>query len=160
MSGIVEGLPALELNLKTAGPLLRLLLAQHDLDDPCYQPDVAWKVFQLFCRLPARVTSDIVSFQSTLAPEDINDHPDPRVVYCTWSRELTESDEFGSASRAIQLQWTFDPMNSELEDVELWSADFPDLHSFFSAAEATPQFQALLRSDVLTSDIFTVDLEA
>ena len=155
---IAASLPPLELNIKTAGPLLRLLLAQRGLEDPDLEPDGAWDVFKLFCRLPAKTEVDLVSFQATWTPEDAEQAPDPPLFYCTWTRELTEADEFFSNTRAIQIQWSFDPQESGLDEFEAWSEDFPNLDAFIQQVESTPQFRALMASNGL-ADIYTFDLE-
>ena len=96
------------------------------------------------------------SFQATWTPEDAAEIPDPPLFYCTWSRELHDSDELFPESRAVQIQWAFDADPGALDDLEVWSDEFPDLDSFFRRVEASPQFKALIESDSI-GELYTVE---
>jgi hypothetical protein len=158
MTGIVSHLPNLQINLITAGPLLRLLLAMDDAEDPYSPSESNWEVFKLFCRLPASVTSDVISFQASWTPEDAAEVPDPPMFYCTWSRELQDSERFVPETRAVQIQWAIDPGTDVMQDFEAWSDDFPDLESFFAAVEGSPQFRCLIASEGM-GELYTVDAD-
>jgi hypothetical protein len=153
-----EALPPLILNGVTAGPLLNLLLAMRGEEPPNLDAAVAWDVFKLFCSLPAEGVSDVISFQATWFPEDIEQRSDPPLFYCTWSREITVETEYGPSTRAIQVKWAFDPQVSDLDEVALWSDSTPDLATFFGHGEETREFVTLTR-EATVGDVYSLEVE-
>ncbi len=158
VQNLLGNIPPLSLNIKTAGPLLRLLLAQRDLEEPDFDPQSALEVFKVFCSLPTSVEADLASFQATWTPEDAEEMPDPPMFYCTLARQLTETDEFGSTIRAVQIQWSIDPQTPDLEDLEVWSDEFPNLDDFFRHIEASAQFKALAANATI-AELYAVELD-
>ena len=154
-------LPPLEVNLLTAGPLLRLILAQHGAEPPQMSAQDAWSAFKVFMHFRSLLSNDVASFQATWNPEDTVDvpDPDPPIFYCTWSRELVDdSGPMGQEGRAIQIQWAFDPVEDHLGELEIWSDAFATLDEFFNAVEVSAPFHALLHSNAI-AELYTVDAE-
>lgn len=149
-------LPPLTLNLLTAAPLLRLLLALqgHDADD--LDPKVTWNAFKEFGRWTADTPGDVLSFQATWTPADTVEAPDPPFFYCTISRELTPDEDDLTAIRSVQIQWSFDVPENEVEEIEVWSDAFSDLDSFFEHVEESDAFRALAVYGSL-GEFYTVD---
>lgn len=149
-------LPRFSLNALTGAPLLRLLLAIRGEEPPSLDAEVAWQVFKQFARIPTDQSHDLVSFQATWRPEDTEDQPDPPIFYVTWARELTASA--GSITRAVQLQWCFDPASETLDEIELWSDAYPDLDGFFGAIETSPEFRSLMTTPS-TVELYAAELD-
>lgn len=155
----MSDLPPLEINLLTAGPLLRLILAQHDVEPPNMPAAEAWEAFKVFLRFPSALRTDVASFQATWTPEDTVDVPDPPFFYCTWSRELVDDTGLvGPEGRAIQIQWAFDPVDQDVPEMEIWSDAFDSLQAFFDAVEGSEAFRSLLRHEAI-AELYTVDTE-
>src|SRR5215208_1089992 len=70
-------LSRLTVNMVTAGPWLRLLLALRGQELPSYDPEVCWDVFKHFARFPAEYGHELLSFQGTWTEEDPADRPNP-----------------------------------------------------------------------------------
>lgn len=151
----MQAIPPLQLNEQTASPLLKLLLAQRDLEPPELSPEGAWDVFKVFASIPCRGTTGGVSFQATWRLEDPTESSEIPFLYCTLMREVRTDPVV--AGRAVMIQWAVEA-DSSMEEVEIWSDHFDDADGFFAAVEASPQFQALVERNG-TADVYEVFLE-
>ena len=131
----------MKIDVLTAKPALELMLASNSQEAPYSNFPLVWEVFVNYLRVPAEAVEDIACFQTSL----LADAPDeePGVVFIL-GRQL--SDAAGD-TRCVQLQFTLgDAYSGSLDDVDVWSSDFPDLQAFVQFIEQLPHFR-LLKDD-------------
>lgn len=134
----------LELNLRTAKPLMELLLAIEELEPPIRDLPRAWSVSQRYLLLPQR------GGRPPLAGVQVR-HEGPEgeepILTMTWARVVVdEPDDPEAEVRTISLAFGFpDRMGMEVTPTDLWSDRFPSLDAFLEAARADPNVDWLLR---------------
>lgn len=151
----MQPFPPLRLNEQTASPLLKLLLAQRDLEAPELSPEDTWEVFKAFASIPCGGTTGGVSFQATWRVEDVTDSSKIPFLYCTLMREVRTDPVV--PGRAVMIQWAVEA-DSSMEEAEIWSDDFDDADAFFAAVETSPQFQVLVERSGI-ADVYEAFLE-
>ncbi len=128
------------LDFYTARPILLLLLAQQELEEPDLDPDTSLLIFRDFLALPYDGKEEGAAFRAYLTAEG----PDGGTLAVSLARRVHGPPayvEIGKTARErdVGIKWDYiledvGSLRSEL----LWAKDFADPQAFIAAVAATP----------------------
>lgn len=116
-------------NVYTAEPLLKLMLAMEGQDPAMVDATTAWKVWQRYLEIPATPGND-ASFQVAWV-----EGPGETRCQVHFTRQVTEPIEgFGPYTLQVVIQYDYVRDRAAADvDVELWRSDFPGSKAFTDA---------------------------
>lgn len=135
-------------NVRTAQPVLRYLLAEAGFEPPLVPVREGWDIFKRFLSMPATAAKDRACLQTSW----IRENPAEPVFSFVVCRQLTD-DPTGVDVRTIGLNFLFDPADSRLTEDELWAEDYGGLDLFFRKVENSPAFAYALGATPTLGDV-------
>ena len=127
----------MRVNTLTALPVLKYLLAEEGIEPPIIPFRRGWEVFQRFLKLPAESQEDVAGFQVTW----LRENPEEPVLEVLLCRQLRDaSPGIGLLRRIVAVQFLYGGARVTVDDMDLWSADFPSLDRFLDRVEKEPAF--------------------
>jgi hypothetical protein len=119
-------------------------------------PWEAWKGFKLFAAIPIDTPDEGLSVQGV---REVSDRVEG-AGYLTLVREFTTPDgDEDSPCWWVGIEFTYPPGSvPDLEELEIWSFDYPDLASFAAAVESEPAFQAAMNARPMASAVLAQEI--
>jgi hypothetical protein len=139
----------------TAESELATALEQAGLNLQALDPWEAWKVFKAFMRRGLEGGYDAACVQFA------KDVTDPRQCSLFFIRQLSERDERGEDSPSWSLTLEFNyhsALFKPVEEIDVWTFDYPTLEEFASVVEGMPAFQAAVASQPRSSELSAGEL--
>lgn len=135
-----------EINLLTADPILRLMLAEAGYETFHFPFDVAWRVFAAYLTVDSVCEGDHASFEA----ETVEDG----TFFARFTRELRDSQ--GDAI-AVVLESYWESERPDHENVEIWTDDYESLEEYLDAVSSHPVFLwAMQREAIEQSGLYVV----
>lgn len=136
------------LDYYTAKPILALLLAQQELEEPDLDPETCLHVFRDFLALPYDGKDDGGAFRAYLTAEG----PDGGTLAVSLARRVHGPPAYVDIGRAVRerdvgIRWDYiledvGSLRSEL----VWARDYPDPTAFVAAVATTPAWRFTCRT--------------
>jgi len=137
-------LPPIPLNLCTAEPILRLLVALRGHDQEHFSVLGAWEAFKLFGEIETTLEDGGATFQVYPAEASSSQFE----VF--FGRQLTGPTEPGyRLSRMVGVHVLLETSEREVDPEELWSHDLSDRAAFFSRVEGLEQLAIAARAPLM-----------
>lgn len=134
----------MRVNTLTSLPILKYLLAEQGIEPPAIPFRTGWEVFQAFLKLPAESREDLAGFQVSWLKEN----PQEPVLQVMLCRQLQDDGTgIGSLRRIVGLQFLYSGARVTVDDLDLWSKDFPSLDRFLDEVEKQPAFDYAWNGD-------------
>lgn len=144
----------LRVNTLTALPALQYMLANAGLEAPHFAFRPGWDAFQRFLAVPSDSSSDSAGFQTTWVRDNALD-PVFEVRLC---RQVTDAKgSFGTTTRVVGVEFQFEGAPDEMEEIELWASDSPNLEQFIATVERTREFQYARGGRVIEAEAIVLD---
>ena len=147
----------LTLNVLTAGPILRLLVAALGYENDDIPFPEGWAAFKNFLAFPTVIGDDGGTFQVCPAEED------PLVFDVFIGRQLSErrrsqlSEVDYEDTRIVGINFVLEAPDP-VDELEVWSKDFPDLSTFFGHVENTSAFHAALSAQLAIATFYSQEI--
>lgn len=143
------------MTVTTAEAELSAALERAGLDPAALDPWQAWKGFKAFLRRELEGGYDAAGVQIA------KDESDPTRCSLSFIRQLSARDVGGYDAPFWSLVVEFHYHSSAflpLDEVDVWTLDYPTLEEFASVVEGMPAFQAAVAATPIFSEVFAEDL--
>jgi len=146
-------MPEIRLDILTADPLLRLLVAAEGHEAPPFVP--SWRAFKRFMALPTLIRDGGATFQVFESEGDLSQ------LEVFFGRELGQlhvSVDDWEEVRVVGVHFVFD-VEHALEPHDLWSRDEASVDEFFELVEGSDAYRLASEGQLIASAFYSQEAD-